>query len=460
MADAIPKTEPVSMIHAHRQRPRELAMSAAWHGAMQRLVTTNDGRTATVVYHGSWSNGFGPDFRDAMLDYGNGKLITGDIEIHTRASDWVHHGHNLDANYNNVILHIVSVNDLPETRCINGRIVPVAVLDVPDEALFAIDRNLPRLWHELGGSVCAEKLSKDEPHVIRTALHRLGDMRLLHKAIALEPEVLEHGASAAFIRGLFEAFGYSANKGPMRQLAELTLRYKLLEHPSLSRDETPNRWLVGVLLGLAGFLPLSPTDAHAGGILPEDQYLIERCWHDSAPGFADDFVPATAWQLARVRPMNHPVYRIVQLATLLTRTEGEPLTPLLETLTSGNDPVQWLQAGTARPWHPGLGAGRATAIVASVLLPVAKAIAATFPDPELEDSAARCWAELRQAEWTQPAKRALRQVTGGPGIRKLGERGHQGLLYLDRELCAPRNCAACPIAAAVMSDASAHISNE
>lgn len=433
-------------------RPRELAMSAAWNGALQREVTITTGERAQVVYHGSWSNGYGPDFAGAMLDYGDSKLVHGDVEIHYRASDWVNHGHHLDPAYNDVVLHVVSVNDLEETRCTNGRMVPVAILEVPDKALFAIDKRLPQVWAELGGSVCAAELSRRRPDVIRAALHRLGDERFRGKAHTFEAEILDYGTEDVLTRSLFGAFGYSVNRAPMEHLGELVTRYGVLSNPNAYVGDDLNPWLVGVLLGMGGFLPLAPADAHAAGILPEDQYRIEQAWQRSAAGFAQEFVPAISWHAARVRPANHPAYRIMQLATLLASTEGMVLKHLRECVSAGEDVVAVLRKLTTRPWHPGLGAGRATAIAASVVLPVLAATAAIERDDALEDAVVVAWTGLRHVEWTQPAKRALRQVTRGPTIRKLGERGHQGLLHLDRELCAPRKCSACTIAMAVIRD--------
>lgn len=449
MAQAIQQT--ASTYHT-TPRPRELAMSAAWNGALVRKVAITDGRVANIVYHGSWSQGWGPDFKGAMIDFGDGKLITGDIELHNRASDWINHGHNLDANYNDVVLHVVSIDDLPETRCINGRAVPMAILELPDEALFAIDKHLPQMWDEIGGSVCAASLTERQPDLIRRAIHSLGDARLRAKAISFEAEILESGPEPVFIRELFSAFGYSANKAPMAHLGQLVIRYDIINNPQLAEHDSPSPWLAGVLLGMGGFLPLSPSDAHAAGILPEDQYLIERAWQRSAAGFADDFVPASSWELARVRPANHPAFRIMQMATMLAKTEGRVLEEMIRCVREGEPPVEMLREYTSRPWHPGIGAGRATAIVASVLLPTVLAMASIDNDDVLEDNAMKLWARLPKAEWTQPARRALKQVTGGPTIRNLGERGHQGLLHLDRQLCAPRKCSKCPIASAVLLD--------
>lgn len=142
----------------------------------------------------------------------------------------------------------------------------------------------------------------------------------------------------------------------------------------------------------------------------------------------------------------------MQLATLLARSNGQVLDDLIECLHAGESPIAYLREFTSRPWHPGVGAGRATAIVASVLLPTLLAKASVEHDDVLEDVAMKLWANLPKAEWTQPARRAMKQVSGGPTIRHLGERGHQGLLHLDRHLCAPRKCSGCPIAVAVLND--------
>jgi len=424
-------------------------MSAAWHAGATRSVTSADGQEITIVFPGHWTHGFGPDFADAMLDFRQDGFRTGAVEIHTKASDWIAHGHHLDERYNDVILHIVSINDMAETRRADGKIVPVAILTVTDDILFAIDRHLPDIWSDLGGDVCAAELSRTEAGRIRTALQRLGDVRLHEKVTAIEGLLADTRPDDLFIELLFEGFGYSENRGPMRQLATTVLRFGIPERYAAVIDSPPPD-LVGVLLGIGGFLPFSPTEAHMGGILPEDQYRIERAWQASPAAFAEDIIPATAWHMGRVRPANHPVARIMQAATLLVRTGGSPLPAMLETLRAGASPVERLREWTIRPGHPGIGAGRATAMTASIVIPFALAWAAQHDDPDLEDASIRAWHGLKLVEWTRPGKRAMRQVSGGPSIRGLGERGHQGLLHLDRALCTPRRCYECPIAAEVV----------
>lgn len=434
-------------------RPRELAMSAAWNGALLRSVTTSDGDAIDVIFHGTWSHGHGPDFQNAILTSPQRGYQRGAVEIHTRTSDWYRHGHHTDPAYNDVILHIVSIDDDEPVRTAGGSHIPTARLTIEDTVLFAIDRNLPDIWDRIGGNVCAATLATEAPREIVHIIHGLGDNRLQDRATRYAALLSEHDANAIIIEGVFDALGYSENRTPMRRVAEVITRYHLMDDPRLLTSPTPPAWLGAALLGIGGFLPLAPRDAHAAGVLPNDQYLIERWWAESAPAFSHDQLSPTDWTTARVRPANHPAYRLMQGAAFLHATIGNPAAMITDLIRSGEDPVSWLQESTSRPGHPGLGAGRATAATASVLLPFVLATAEEDRDGILEDAARRCWAELKHKEWTRPAKRAMRQVTGGPSLRGLGERGHQGLIELDRNYCTPRHCHHCPIARAVVSAA-------
>lgn len=52
----------------------------------------------------------GPDFKFACIRY-QGLKWYGHIEVHQRSSDWLKHCHHQDPQYQNVILHVVRVND-------------------------------------------------------------------------------------------------------------------------------------------------------------------------------------------------------------------------------------------------------------------------------------------------------------------------------------------------------------
>ena len=118
---------------SNTQIKREITLSAAWaSGEAAAPTETVDGRAVSVVFRGSWTHGFGPDFRDAMVCFDDVRFQTGSIEIHLDTGAWRDHGHNLDPRYNDVVLHLVARHDGSETRRQDGALVPVAVLSSLD----------------------------------------------------------------------------------------------------------------------------------------------------------------------------------------------------------------------------------------------------------------------------------------------------------------------------------------
>jgi len=432
------------------KRPRELALSAAWHGGMTRSLHTIDGTPVSVIFPGNWSHGHGPDFASAMLDIPGKGLVTGDVELHYDASDWVQHGHHLDPRYTNVILHVVTKPDAAETRRADGAIVPVAVMKVPDDVLFRIDARLPDIWAELGGEVCAGHLAADQPHHLVQALRHLGDQRLTERVTHIEGELAARPERDVLTSLLLDAMGYSENREPMLNLANVLNATGWSSRLSARTATHRLPFAQALLFGIAGFLPLAPGDAHLAGLDPVQIGQIEAIWKEEHSLFsAVPAVPATAWQRARTRPANHPARRLATAAGMLAALAIDAPGDILHAMRSSTSPVTWLQdlPGTA---VPALGTDRATAMIATVILPFALAIARREHDHELEEIIGGHWENLPKGSTSRPGKRALTQVAGSRPLRGLGERGNQGLLKLDRDFCTPRRCFECPIAAEVV----------
>lgn len=76
-----------------------------------KLESTNF-ESLKILDYGSY-NQFesGPDFFNATILLDQLKWV-GNVEMHIRSSDWIRHKHHKDKAYNNVILHVVFVNDL------------------------------------------------------------------------------------------------------------------------------------------------------------------------------------------------------------------------------------------------------------------------------------------------------------------------------------------------------------
>ncbi|MBM3140627.1 MAG: DUF2851 family protein, partial [Chloroflexi bacterium] len=65
----------------------------------------------TVLRAGRAGGGAGPDVREAAFLLESGVAVTGDVEVHLRASDFTRHGHDRDEAYARVRLHLVWEDD-------------------------------------------------------------------------------------------------------------------------------------------------------------------------------------------------------------------------------------------------------------------------------------------------------------------------------------------------------------
>ncbi len=137
--------------------------------------------------------------------------------------------------------------------------------------------------------------------------------------------------------------------------------------PSRSREAVAR----GVLLGVAGFLPLSPSEAHLGGLTDRDVAELESHWLDRGGPWRDETIPPTAWNRARVRPANHPVPRLMAAAGLLASAsaQGGTLATILGVVLERGDPIETLRALTGNERRPGIGSDRAIDMLASGIHP-------------------------------------------------------------------------------------------
>ena len=430
--------------------PPEIAVSLAWHlGKLPASFTTTDGRRVEVIHRGTWSHGLGPDFADAMLLFDGREVRTGAVEIHTASRGWSDHDHHLDPRYTSVELHVVLRDDGSVARRADGAVVPVVVVD--RRLLDDLDLTgwTASAWTSFGGTVCAADLAESDPSALRTALFRLGDVRLAARGAGLEARLTSLPPAEVLWGGVLDGLGFSANREPMRALGR-ALPIALMEERLTLEPPTARLHLArGLLFGAVGFLPLSPTDAALAGLEPGSAALAEEAWRRAGSAWFGREIEPTAWTRARVRPANHPAARLAAGATLVVNAlpRGGLLSALLDPLHHRGDLLAQL-ADLASP--PGIGADRASDIVASGLIPFALALGEQSGDRALVDAASSAWETLPGSGANAVTRRALRQVSGDRPLGRLGARGLQGLQHLDAALCGPRRCYECPIAHAVV----------
>ena len=155
--------------------PPEIALSGVWQGQRFRgPLRTIHGRAVEVVHRGTWTHGFGPDFRDAMVLFDGRELRSGSIEVHLRTGAWTAHGHHQDERYDVVVLHVVLLHDGSETRRSDGAMVPVVALE--EVLLEPLGGGTPRTtdWGRFGQKICASDLTRREPKRVRAILWGVG----------------------------------------------------------------------------------------------------------------------------------------------------------------------------------------------------------------------------------------------------------------------------------------------
>lgn len=92
---------------------KEIILHYLWlhkHFDVTHIFSTKNEKIE-ILNSGQYLQTSGPDFFNAQLIIGNQKWA-GNIEIHVKSSDWYLHQHEKDANYDNVILHVVWEHDV------------------------------------------------------------------------------------------------------------------------------------------------------------------------------------------------------------------------------------------------------------------------------------------------------------------------------------------------------------
>jgi hypothetical protein len=161
----------------------------------------------------------GPDFRSARLRVGGGDEISGDVEVHLYAEDWMAHGHARDPAYDGVVLHVVLFP--PKTRrgtsTSSGRDVPVLAL-LPllhrDLEEIAIDDAIEALS---GGS--SPRLYLDPSELGEAELHARAEARWQSKVRIARLRIQRLGWEDSCHHTAMEILGYRFNRVPMLRLA-------------------------------------------------------------------------------------------------------------------------------------------------------------------------------------------------------------------------------------------------
>jgi hypothetical protein len=360
-----------------------------------------------VVYRGQWSYGYGPDFRGAILAFGGGAARRGDVEMHVCSSGWARHGHAANPLYERVILHVVWVDDSPDTA------PPAPVLELSRY----VNRTQLIERAELGRldeSICSVFRGPEQRERAVRVIEAAGDARFEARCVALEGELACEAPGQVLYAAVMECLGYAENKLPFRLLAH-----------ALPLDVVADKDAERVTARLRA----------ASGLLEGGAPLLRR----------------EQWNLARVRPANHPLRRMLGAGRLVAAGErGGGLVRYLAVDGSHGGPRGLLERLRVEPADGGpaaIGSSRALEIACNAVLPFAVALGRATGDARLEAAARETWLQLPRSGVSR-VERAMREHLGAPvrGAQLDKARHQQGLLHLYKRYCAQRLCELCPLA--------------
>ena len=283
----------------------ELLLHFTWQQRLLPLapLLTTDGRSVEVIDPGLHNTNAGPDFFNAKVRI-DGTLWVGNVEIHERSSDWFKHHHEADdANYGNVILHVVGEADCSVS--IAGEEVPQVVLPVPQE----IANNYDTLMREQHFPPCHSIIPKISSIDKNSWLTALTVERLQEKTERIEGYLRDNcnDWEQTFFIALARNFGFGVNAEPF----ELWAKSLPLQVVGKHRDDAFQ--VEALFYGQAGLLDENLTkeerrDAHFERLRKEYAFLRHK--------FNLTPIDGAWWKLLRMRPQNFPHVRLAQLLHL------------------------------------------------------------------------------------------------------------------------------------------------
>ncbi len=419
----------------------ESELTLLWSQLAGERMTSEEGERIRVLHPGLCAGGGGPDFKGAVLVFGDAQVVRGDVEIHVREEDWHRHGHDTDPAYCALVLHVVgSARGARRTRLSDGRTVPVMVLGRARHIRSGI------------GLPCVDVADRDIGAAL-AVLRAAGIERLRLRAAPVEEELLGDDVGQVLGRRISRALGYSSNSNALEELGRRVCVGEV--RSALLADSVEGRR--ARIVGMAGLLPSQRR--RAGLTVQGDVPVWEDVWRGlaSQPAGMDPL----AWRLHGVYPNNSPVRRVVAFADLFPRLValdefGEAVargcflgvgpSPLaLERQLVVRGDCYWrthYDFGLMTRDSDLLGLSKARGLVVNALVTCLYARACVLADATLKRAVLELFCRYPAPDPNALTRHMRRQL--GLGRRSISAAVEQGLLHVLTRYCREGLCFACP----------------
>ena len=278
------------------------------------MLTTNN-QVVKVISVGEHNQLAGPDFFNATLTI-DGQKWAGTVEIHLKSSDWFVHGHETDANYDNVILHVVWEDNI-DVFYNDGTAIPC--LPLKDKVDLALLATYQRLMTQKPFVNCQEQAANIDDFVWFNWMQRLFVERLEQKSALIFQLLKDYNNDweKVLFCLLMKNFGLNHNGEVFLDIA------KKIDFSVFRKVSQHSMHLESLLLGMAGLLN-EETDTYCLQLFKEFQFQKAKFKLSNQGLRAPNFYG--------LRPNNFPTIRLSQLAQLYAKQQS-----LFQQVISCND---------------------------------------------------------------------------------------------------------------------------
>ena len=292
----------------------------------RKYLFTLDYKRIEVIYPGQWNFENGPDFKNARIKLERGEIVKGDIEIHNFSSGWNSHGHQHNAEYNNVILHVFLWNDKGQRgqRKANGlpllqiELAPFLKKDVAElYSLMKLEEYAFPKTNNQGH--CAKILHKADEKRLILFLNLAGEARLLTKADRFSKKKYDGDFNQLLYEGMMESLGFKYSKLQFAQIANTVTLHYLREKIKPLPQHEKSRHIESILSGVAGFLDYY--GCNSSGFDQETKLYFKqltRIWTLYENDFITKKLHFSHWNFSGVRPANYPYRRLTGMSHFLS----------------------------------------------------------------------------------------------------------------------------------------------
>lgn len=394
-----------------------------------------DGTPITIIHQGQHNYYSGPDFKNAKVSIEQTDWH-GSIEIHLKSSDWYKHHHEQDANYENVILHVVYEHDLKND---DPLVIKIPHLELKGKIPLKYLRAYESHVGQRSSHPCHPNLDKIRSIDKRMWLHRMSIERLEKKKEGIDKLLKEYKNDweqvATITIGRY--FGMRKNNDNFEVLLR-TLPVMIIH-----KNKDSSHKIESLLFGLSGMLSSEKKDSYSTQLVQEYKHQKKKY------NLREDHT--LNWNFMKMRPANFPSIRLSQLSQLLVKSNG--LMASIIEIKNIKDLESFFQVNASEYWNTHYvfdkeststsvkktGKSLITNIILNAVIPLLFTHAKIKRDDTLSERALQFLEELK-AE-----KNAIVSKWKEAGLRANSAGESLGLVHLTETYCKTFRCLDCTI---------------